>query len=100
MIIIGKEYDVRDKGERKTARRRVIYSVGNKEATPEQKKAIERLEQGLQTDCEGIADPYDLMRRVEFLGVSFQEQELRSDGKWYPLEDPDIGISLMQEGAL
>lgn len=98
MTIKGKEYEVMVDG--KVSRRRVLYKVASTAPTPEQKKAIDHIERGVHGDWGATSDPYHVMRNCEYLGVEFVDMELRPDGKWYPLEDQDVGISLMQEGAL
>jgi len=98
MTIKGKEYEVVVDG--KVSRRRTLYKVASTAPTPEQKKAIDHMERGVHGDWGASADPYHVMRNCEYLGVEFEELELHSDGKWYPLLNPDVSISLMQEGAL
>ena len=100
MITRGKEYKATgdDAKKRGIQTRRVIYVTAGA-PTPEQKKQIERIEKGV-VDGEWNGDPYHTMRNAEFMGIDFYEEELRADGKWHRVGDPDVDISLMQTGAL
>lgn len=100
MITRGKPYEARgeDAKERNIHKRRVCYITAGV-PTPEQKKQIERIEK-VVVDGEWNGDPYRVMRNAEYMGIDFYEEELRGDGKWHRVGDPDVDISLMQTGAL
>lgn len=100
MIIKGSPYKAEgeDAQARNIRKRRAVYSTTGT-ATPEQRKLIDKMEKGLTTgDWSG--DPNHMMRNVEYAGIEFWEEELRADGKWHRVDDPDVPISLMQAGAL
>lgn len=101
MTIVGKEYDATgtDAQKRGVERRRAVYSICGTFLTPEQKRLIERLEMGFHGDWGG-RDPYNMMRNAQYMGIELSEEELGSDGKWHVVGDPDILISLGQNGAL
>lgn len=100
MITRGKEYKARgeDAQARHIRKRRVCYVTAGV-PTPEQKKQIEHIEKGV-VDGEWDGDPNNIMHLAEIMGVQFYEEEIRADGKWHRVEDPDVDISLMQAGAL
>ncbi len=100
MIITGKPYQATgdDAKERNIQKRRAMYStVGN--PTPEQKKIIDGLENGL-VNGEWRGEPYHMMRNAEYAGIDIWEEEIRADGKWHRVDDPDVPLTLMQTGAL
>lgn len=78
--------------------RRGVY-ITARPPTPEQKKAIERVERGIQGDWQG-RNPYSVMRHAEEIGVEIYEEQKGEDGKWRREESPDAQMSLMQAGAL
>ena len=100
MTTTGKPYDAR--GEyvkvRNIRKHRVIY-ITSGVPTPEQKMIIEKIERIVSGE-ELAGDPYFHFRNAEYMGIDFYEEELRGDGKWHRVEDPDVDISLMQAGAL
>lgn len=100
MITRGKEYKARgdDAKERNIHKRRVCYITAGV-PTPEQKDVIDKMER-IVSDGKVNGDPYRVMRNAEYMGIDFYEEELRGDGKWHRVEDPDVDISLMQTGAL
>lgn len=100
MITRGKEYKARgeDAQARNIRKRRVCYVTAGV-PTLEQKKQIERIEKGV-VDGEWDGDPNHTMRNAEYMGIDFYEEEIRADGKWHRVDDPDVAISLMQTGAL
>ena len=100
MITRGKPYEARgeDAKERNIHKRRVCY-ITSGVPTPEQKKQIELIEKGV-VDGEWNGDPNHMMRNAEYMGIDFYEEEIRADGKWHRVDDPDVAISLMQAGAL
>lgn len=100
MIITGKPYDATDNDakERNIRKKRVVYStVGN--PTAYQKKLIDKMEKGC-VEGEWKGDPYNTMRNAEYAGIEFWEEEIRADGRWHRMSDPDVPITLMQAGAL
>lgn len=100
MITRGMEYKARgeDAQARNIHKRRVCYITAGA-PTPKQKKQIERVEK-VVVDGEWNGDPNHTMRNAELMGIDFYEEELRGDGKWHRVEDPDVAISLMQTGSL
>ena len=98
--IRGGEYKAtgEDSKKRNIRKRRAVYRLSGT-PTPEQKKAIDRLEKGLVHDVWDI-NPYSLMREVEALGIELGEEELREDGRWWPMESPDVRMTTMETGSL
>lgn len=101
--IKGKKYEVetRDNGNRRVIQtRRAVYRVAG-EPTPEQRKAISRIERGVSDgDWGDTANPYHLMRTAEYMGVELAEEVKGTDGRWRPLPTDDARMELMQTGAL
>lgn len=100
MITTGREYKPEgdDAKARNIRKRRVIY-VTTETPTPEQKNLIDKIEKGV-VDGEWDGSPYSLMRKAEYRGIEFYEEEKRADGKWYRMPTDDADMSLMQTGAL
>lgn len=99
MITTGKEYKAtgEDAKARNIRKKRTIYvTTGN--PTPEQKRIIDKVERGVVDGDWQTQDPYNLMRTAEYMGIDFYEEELRYDGKWHRVDNPDE--DLMQTGAL
>lgn len=96
----GNKYEAggTDAEERGIRWRRTVY-ITAEAPTKVQQRLIDRMEEGL-VKGEWHRDPYSIMNYAEFMGVQFYEEELRADGKWHRVEDPDVAISLMQTGAL
>jgi hypothetical protein len=90
-------------GEDSTARnitkRRAVYRT-SAAPTIEQDQLIEKLEKLFHGNGTGGGDPYHLMRQAEYMGIELSEEELRGDGKWYPIITEDAELSLMHRGAL
>ena len=104
MTTYGKEYEADytpDNGNAIHQTRRAVYrTTGN--PTPEQKAAIDKVEEIVHKSAEGQrinGDPYRHMRKAEYLGVELSEEWL-VDGKWSPVPNPDVPITTMQTGAL
>lgn len=104
MTKYGKPYETDYTAENgktiRTTSRAVYRTTG--EPTPEQKLAIEKVEEIVHKSAEGQrinGDPYRCMRNAEFLGVELSEEYL-VDGKWRFVPNPDVLISMMQTGAL
>ena len=100
MTTYGKQYEADytpDKGKTVRMTRRAVYRTSG-EPTPEQKIAIEKVEEIIHKDHVN-GDPYRVMRHAEYLGVELSEEYL-ADGKWHAMPDPDIPITTMQAGAL
>lgn len=97
----GKPYAAtgEDAERRGVAKRRAVYSVVGV-ATPEQTRAIEAVENGVADGDWGGRDPYEVMRRAEALGVEIREDEQMPNGRWRPVENPDIRLATMQTGAV
>lgn len=87
-----------DAEERGIRWRRTVYITAG-EPTQSQKRLIDKMEAGL-VKGDWPNDPYNLMHQAEIMGIQFYEEEIRADGKWHRVEDPDVEISLMQTGAL
>lgn len=104
MTKYGKPYEADYTPENgKTIRmtRRAVYRTSG-EPTPEQKAAIDKVEEIVQMSAEGQrinGDPYSIMRHAEYLGVEIAEEFL-FDGKWGQVPNDDVLISTMQKGAL
>ena len=104
MTKYGKPYEADYTPENgKTIRmtRRAVYRTSG-EPTPEQKAAIDKVEEIVQMSAEGQrinGDPYRVMRHAEYLGVEIAEEFL-FDGKWGQVPNDDVLISTMQKGAL
>lgn len=104
MTTYGKQYEADytpDNGKTVRMTRRAVYRTSG-EPTPEQKIAIEKVEEMVHKSAEGQrinGDPYQVMRHAEYLGVELSEEYL-ADGKWHAMPDPDIPITTMQAGAL
>ena len=100
MTTYGKQYEADytpDNGKTVRMTRRAVYRTSG-EPTPEQKIAIEKVEEMLHKDHVN-GDPYQVMRHAEYLGVELSEEYL-AGGKWHAMPDPDIPITTMQAGAL
>ena len=99
--IRGAEYKATgtDSKKRNIHKRRAVYRLSGS-PTREQEMAIARLEKGIHDDWRNCSNPYSVMRGVEALGIELSEEEQREDGKWYPIDDPDIRLSMMETGAL
>lgn len=87
-----------DAEERNIRWRRTVYTTAG-EPTRSQQRLIDKMEEGL-VKGEWHGDPNNIMHHAEIMGVQFYEEEIRADGKWHRVEDPDVAISLMQTGAL
>lgn len=100
----GKPYEAdytADNGKTIRTTRRAVYRTSGK-PTPEQKLAIEKVEEIVHKSAEGQrinGDPYQIMRKAEYLGVELGEEFLVG-GKWSPVPNPDVPITTMQKGAL
>ena len=100
----GKPYEADytpDNGKTIHMTRRAVYRTSG-EPTPEQKLAIEKVEEIVHKSAEGQrinGDPYQIMRNAEYLGVELGEEFLVG-GKWSPVPNPDVPITTMQAGAL
>ena len=100
----GKPYEANytpDNGKTIRMTRRAVYRTSG-EPTPEQKEAIEKVEDVVHKSAEGQrinGDPYRIMRNAEYLGVELGEEFL-VDGEWSPVPNPDVPITTMQTGAL
>lgn len=98
--LYGADYTSEDGKTIHTTRRAVYRTSG--EPTPEQKLAIDKVEEIVHKSAEGQrvnGDPYRVMRNAEYLGVELGEEFL-VDGKWAVVPNPDVLISTMQTGAL
>ena len=84
---------------RNVKQRRAVYRT-SAEPSIEQKSMIKKLEQLFHEEYEGDGDPYQMMRYAEYIGIALSEEELRADGKWYPIVTEDAELSLMHRGAL
>lgn len=84
---------------RNVKQRRAVYRT-SAEPSIVQKAIIKKLEQIFHEEYEGSGDPYHFMRHAEYNGIELSEEELRSDGKWYPIVTEDAELSLMHRGAL
>lgn len=104
MTTYGKQYEADytpDNGKTVRLTRRAVYRTSG-EPTPEQKAAIDKVEEIVQMSAEGQrinGDPYQVMRHAEYLGVELDEEFL-VDGKWRLMPNDDVLISTMQKGAL
>ena len=100
----GKPYEADytpDNGKTIHMKRRAVYRTSG-ELTPEQKLAIEKVEEIVHKSAEGQrinGDPYNVMRHAEYLGVEISEEYL-VDGKWQISPNPDVAITNMTAGAL
>lgn len=96
----GKSYEaetILDNGRKAKQTRRAVYITPGA-PTPEQAKAIERVER-IVGDADAKEDPYEAMRRAEYLGVEIAE-EYRCPSGWMRMPNPDIPLTTMQSGAL
>ena len=99
----GKPYEAdytADNGKTIRTTRRAVYRLTG-EPTPEQKIAIEKVEEIVHKSAEGQrlnGDPYRCMRNAEYLGIELSEECLVG-GKWIVFPDPDFPIMTTQ-GAL
>ena len=104
MTKYGKPYEADytpENGKTIRTTRRAVYRTSG-EPTPEQKAAIDKVEEIVQMSAEGQrinGDPYNVMRHAEYLGVEIAEEFL-FDGKWGQVPNDDVLISTMQKGAL
>ena len=104
MTKYGKPYEADytpENGKTIRMKRRAVYRTSG-EPTPEQKAAIDKVEEIVQMSAEGQrinGDPYRIMRNAEYLGVELEEEFL-VDGKWSLVPNDDVLISTMQKGAL
>lgn len=104
MTTHGKPYEADytpDNGKTIRTTRRAVYRTSG-ERTPEQKAAIDKVEEIVHKSAEGQrinGDPYRYMRNAEYLGVELGEEFLVG-GKWSAVPDPDVPLTTMQKGAL
>ena len=100
----GEKYEadyIGDNGQVIRTTRRAVYRTTG-EPTPEQKAAIEKVEEIVHKSAEGQrinGDPYRCMMQAEYLGVELGEEYL-VDGKWCTVPNPDVPLTTMQKGAL
>lgn len=97
----GKPYKAagEDSKIRNVKQRRAVYKT-SAAPTIEQKRMMEKLEQLFHGEYKGSGDPYQMLRKAEYIGIELSEEELRADGKWYPIVTEDAELSLMHRGAL